>query len=70
MKKILVCISGFVMIFTIFGCHQVKSQIEKMEHSDNEKIEDVRGILDKILEHIADDNPELSFEDGNCWILN
>jgi hypothetical protein len=64
MKKILVGILGFVIIFTLFGCHQVKNQMEKIAHPDHKKIEDVREILDKVLEHIADHNPELSFEDG------
>lgn len=64
MKKILVGILGFVTIFTLFGCHQVKNKMEEMKHPDHEKIEDVRGILDKVLEHIADTDPELSFENG------
>lgn len=64
MKKIIVGILGVVTIFTLFGCHQVKNEMEKLKHPQHEKIEDVREILDKVLEHIAANNSELSFEDG------
>ena len=64
MKKILVGILGFMTIFTFYGCSQVKAHMATLEQPDHEKIEDARGILDKVLEHIAETNPELSFEDG------
>ena len=64
MKKILVGILGVTIIFTLFGCKQVKAYMQTLEHPEYEKIEDVRGILDKVLEHIAETDPELSFENG------
>ena len=64
MKKILVGITGFGIILILLGCGLVQNQAESMKHPEHEKIEDARGILDKVLEHIADTNPELSFEDG------
>ena len=64
MKKMLVSILGVMVIFTLFGCSQVKAYMQSFEHPEYEKIEDARGILDKVLEHIADASSELSFEDG------
>lgn len=64
MKKIVVGILGVMVIFTLLGCRQVKNRLEKLEHPDHEKVENTRGLLDKVLEHIADNNPELSFENG------
>jgi len=64
MKKILVGILGVAIIFTLFGCQRVKGKIESIKKPDHEKIENARGILDKILEHIADTDRELSFKDG------
>jgi len=64
MKKILITILGIVMIFILLGCSKIKKQVEAMKQPDHEKVEDAHGILDKILGHIAETNPELSFEDG------
>ena len=64
MKRILFSFLVFITIFTFFGCQQVKEQVEALEHPEYEKIEDADGILEKILEHIAEVTPELSFEDG------
>ena len=64
MKKLFVGILGIMMIFTLFGCTQVKAFMKSMEQPDHEKIEDARGILDKVLEHIAENSSKLSFEDG------
>jgi len=67
MKKILASVLIFMLIFTLFGCKQVKDKVEEIKgqmEPDREKIEDTRGILDKVLKHIADTDPELSFKDG------
>jgi hypothetical protein len=64
MKKTLLGILGLMAIFMLFGCHQVQKKMEAIIHPDHEKIEDVHGILNKILEHIADSNPKLSYEEG------
>ena len=64
MKKILVGVLGVGIIFTLFGCSQVKAHVKSMEKPEYEKIEDVRGILDKVLAHIAESSSELSFENG------
>jgi len=64
MKKLFVGLAVIAMAFILLGCSQVKAHMESLEHPDHEKIEDARGILDKILEHIAKTSPELSFENG------
>jgi len=65
MKKLLFGILIIMTIFTLIGCAQVKAYVKTLEQpKDNEKIEDARGILDKVLEHIAESDHELSFEDG------
>jgi len=64
MKKMLIGIFGIMTIFTLLGCAQVKAYMENLEHPDHEKIENAQGILDKVLEHIAETDPELSFENG------
>ena len=64
MKKIGIGLLGVVTVLTLIGCHQLKNQMDTMVHPDHEKIEDVRELLNKVLVHIAENNPELSFEDG------
>ena len=64
MKKILIGILGIVTILTLFGCQKIKDRAEAMKKPEPEKIENARGVLDKMLEHIADTSPELSFKDG------
>ena len=64
MKKLLVGILGIMMIFALFGCAQVKAHMKSFEQPEHKKIKEVRGILDKVLEHIGETNSELSFEDG------
>lgn len=61
MKKFLIGVLGLGMLLILVSCQQVK---EKMEKVEPEKIEDVRGILDKVLAHIADHHPELSLDEG------
>ena len=64
MKKILIGILGIMTIFMLIGCAQVKAYVDNLEQPDHEKIKDAHGILDKVLEHIAESDSELSFEDG------
>ena len=64
MKKILVGSLGILLIFALSSCQRIKDTVDKIEHPKHEKIEDARGILDKVLEHIANSNPEISFKDG------
>lgn len=63
MRKLLIGILGIVIISTLFSCQKAKEEEEAMK-PDHEKIENARDLLDKVLEHIADTSPELSFKDG------
>jgi len=67
MKKILLLISSLVFVVVLLGfgpVETIKERIDGIIHTDNEKLEDAQAILDKVLEHIADTDPELSFENG------
>lgn len=68
MKKLLIGAGIMIFLFIgIFSHNWFSEQVEKVDKVINpeyEKIDDVRGILDKVLEHIAEINPELSFIDG------
>lgn len=64
MKKILVGILGIATSLSLLGCQQFENQIEKIEQPTYEKIEDVRALLDKLLEHIAELDRGLSFING------
>ena len=57
----------FIIFVGILGHNWLDEQalkIDKMINPEYEKIDDARGILDKILEYIAETNPELSLVDG------
>ena len=68
MKKKLVGVLGFVVLMTLFSCHQGEGTTaemkENIEHPDHKKARDAREVLDKVMEHIANTNPKLSFENG------
>jgi|GEM_PF-2295539 len=61
---------SLVFIFLLLGFSPldgIKEKTKEIKQPENiqkyEKIDDARGILDKILEHIAKIDPELSFKD-------
>lgn len=69
MKKILIGVSvvlvlGLTYVFTHEWFSEQKDKVEEVMHPEYEKIDDARGVLDKILEHIAEVDPELSLVDG------
>ncbi|MCL1991228.1 MAG: hypothetical protein FWG67_10110 [Defluviitaleaceae bacterium] len=63
MKKIGIIFICLVIVFMLLGFKSMKDKLEEMKQPEHEKIEDARGILDQILEHIAKMDSELSFED-------
>lgn len=66
MKKILIGTISVILIFVLVGFgpfKEMKDKIDELRQPEHEKIEDARGILDKVLEHIAAVDPHLSFED-------
>jgi len=69
MKKILIGV-GIVLVVLLGGflsqnwLTEQAEKVDKMIHPDYEKIDEARGILDKVLEHIAESSPELAFVDG------
>ena len=69
MKKILIGVSlvliiGLAYVFTHEWFSEQKDKVEKVMHPEYEKIDDARGVLDKILEHISETNPGLTLVDG------
>jgi len=103
MKKKFMGILGCLLIFNLFGWHQVKNKVEEIKQPDqvknqekevkqpdetkkqeeevkqsdeakdkigemvqpkHEKIEEARGVLDKVLEYIAEHDSELAFGEG------
>ena len=56
-----------VVLVGFFSHNWIDEQAKKVDeklHPKYEKIEDAQGILDKVLEHIAESSPELSYIDG------
>ena len=67
MKKTLLGIISVAFIIMLLGFgpfKDIKNKIDEIRQPEHEKIDDARGILDKVLEHIAHIDPKLSFEDG------
>jgi len=69
MKKFLIGTAAVLfVIFVGFFSHNWLAErakaIDTLINPDHEKVEDARGILDKVLEHIAETSPELSLIDG------
>lgn len=65
MKKILIVLLGLGILITLIGCHQVeqvKNKMEEKKQTDQDKVEDPRNLLEKLLTYIAEHNNELSFE--------
>jgi len=68
MKKLLIGAGIMVFLFIgIFSHNWFSEQAEKVDkffNPDCEKIDNAQDVLGKVLEHIAEINPELSFIDG------
>jgi len=66
MKKILTLVSTAFLIFLLgFNpIETIKEHIDNIIHSEYEKLDNPQDLLDKLLAHMADVDPELTFENG------
>lgn len=68
MKKNIVGMIGLVIMIALIGCQQTKdasAEVKgKMEHPNHQKARSASDVLNKVLEHIAHTDPELSFENS------
>jgi len=61
MKKLLLT---SLIALTLLGCNKIEEKVDEAVNPKYEKITDVSDLLDEILTHIAEADPELSFDDG------